>query len=43
MGLLLRFPEECPQASGGMILYAGKTIRRLSHKILALPRPLLSG
>ena len=40
---LRRFLDECPQASGGVILYAGKTIRRLSDKILALPWPLLTG
>jgi len=40
---LRRFLEECPQASGGMILYAGKAVRRLSDKIVALPWPLLTG
>ena len=40
---LRRFLEDCPQASGGMILYAGKTIRHLSDKIVALPWPLLTG
>jgi uncharacterized protein len=40
---LRRFLAECPQASGGIILYAGKAIRRLSDRIVALPWPLLTG
>lgn len=40
---LRRFLEECPQASGGMILYAGKAIRHLSDNIVAIPWPLLTG
>jgi hypothetical protein len=43
MAILRRFLAECPQASGGMILYAGKAIRRLSDNALALPWPLLTG
>lgn len=40
---LRRFLEKCPEASGGMILYAGKDIRHLSNKIVDLPWPLLTG
>jgi predicted AAA+ superfamily ATPase len=40
---LRQFLEEYPQASGGLILYQGSAIRRLSEKILAVPWTLLTG
>jgi hypothetical protein len=34
---LRQFLEEYPEASGGLLLYGGKAIRRLGEKIVALP------
>ena len=40
---LRQFLEEYPQASGGLVLYQGAAIRRLSEKILAAPWTSLTG
>ncbi|MDY6876303.1 MAG: hypothetical protein SWK90_08900 [Chloroflexota bacterium] len=34
---LRAFLDEYPEASGGLLLYGGKAIRRLGEKIVALP------
>jgi hypothetical protein len=40
---LRQFLEEYPEASGGLLLYGGKAIRRLGEKIVALPWTMVTG
>lgn len=40
---LRSFIEEYPEASGGLILYGGRKIRRLGEKIIAIPWVMLTG
>jgi predicted AAA+ superfamily ATPase len=37
------FLEKHPKASGGLVVYGGKEIKRLDEKIVAIPWPLVTG
>ncbi len=41
--VLRAFLEEYPEASGGLLLYGGRAIRRLGEKIVALPWTMVTG
>jgi predicted AAA+ superfamily ATPase len=40
---LRAFLEEYPEASGGLLLYGGRAVRRLGEKIVALPWTMMTG
>jgi predicted AAA+ superfamily ATPase len=40
---LRQFLSAYPQASGGLVVYQGQAVRRLSEKIVAIPWTLLAG
>ena len=40
---LRRFLNAYPQASGGLVLYQGQSVRHLSNKIVAIPWTLITG
>jgi hypothetical protein len=40
---LRAFLEEYPEASGGLLLYGGRAVRRLGERIVALPWTLVAG
>jgi predicted AAA+ superfamily ATPase len=40
---LRRFLDGCPEACGGIIVYGGTAVQRLSERIVAVPWPLLTG
>jgi hypothetical protein len=39
----VRFLDENPQVVGGLLLHAGREIRRLGEKIVALPWTMVTG